>query len=82
MQQEISRLTLGWVWRSLKVLAYSIGGAVAVAVVGGVLYLGSRADLERWHLVDLDQVFTAEMRLASFEAYLRLEERLFRQLDA
>jgi alpha-beta hydrolase superfamily lysophospholipase len=67
--------------RSLKALSYSALGAFVVLVTGGVLYLESRADLARWHLVYLDQEFTADTPIHSFEAYLELEERLFSELD-
>ena len=46
-----------------------------------VLYLNSRPELEVWHTADLDEEFTANSDIASFEDYLALESRLFAQLD-
>jgi pimeloyl-ACP methyl ester carboxylesterase len=58
-------------------------------VVGGILIyvLGLRSglDLEIWHRVDLESEFTAAAaaagEVATFEAYRRLEDELFAELD-
>lgn len=69
-------------WRALRGFSYSLLGAAVVALVVFVLYLNQREELELWHLADLDREFTAESGIDSFEAYLALEQVLFRQLDA
>jgi len=69
------------VWSGFKGLAYSVVGALAVLVIGFIVYMNSRADLDVWHLADLDEEFTVDSRVESFEEYLVLEDRLFRQLD-
>ena len=43
--------------------------------------MNSRADLDVWHLADLDEEFTVDSKVETFEDYLALEDRLFRQLD-
>jgi alpha-beta hydrolase superfamily lysophospholipase len=80
-RKNFSHLIRALLGRSLKALAYGALGASVVLLIGGVLYLESRADLARWHLVYLDQEFTTETPIDSFDAYLELEERLFHQLD-
>jgi alpha-beta hydrolase superfamily lysophospholipase len=65
----------------LKALAYGTVGAVLVLLVVFVLYLDGRSDLSAWHTVDLDQEFTEDSQVTTFEEYLALEERLFAQLD-
>lgn len=65
----------------LKASLYSAAGAAVVLIIVFVLYLDGRADLAPWHLVELDEEFTADSNLAAFEDYLRLEDRLFAQLD-
>ena len=64
-----------------KALAYSAVGALVVLVVGFIVYMNSRASLNVWHLADLDEEFTVNSKVESFEDYLALEERLFKQLD-
>jgi alpha-beta hydrolase superfamily lysophospholipase len=60
---------------------YGIAGAFLTLVVGFVLYLNDRPDLNVWHLADLDEEFTAQSDVSSFEEYLALEDRLFSQLQ-
>lgn len=65
----------------LRALAYSAVGASVVLIIVFVVYLDSRADLDVWHLADLDEEFTVASEVESFADYLALEERLFHQLD-
>ena len=67
--------------RILLAAIYSMLGATLVLIVVFVLYLNSRADLDIWHTADLDEEFTEDSGVDSFEEYLDLEERLFEQLD-
>lgn len=67
--------------RILMAAIYSMLGATFVLIVVFVLYLNSRADLDIWHTVDLDEEYTRDSGVDSFEEYLDLEERLFEQLD-
>jgi len=66
---------------ALRAAAYSALGAAVVLVVVFVVYLNNRADLDVWHLAELDEEFTTDSEVDSFSEYLALEERLFRQLD-
>jgi alpha-beta hydrolase superfamily lysophospholipase len=65
----------------LKSVAHALAGALAVALIAAVYVLDSRPDLSVWHLANLDEEFTANADVANFEAYLRLEDRLFEQLE-
>jgi len=62
-------------------LTYVSFGAVLGLIIAFVIYLDSRSNLQLWHIVELDAEFTADSNVADFEAYLALEDRLFRQLD-
>lgn len=62
-------------------LAAGLVGCVLVAVIALVMVLNGRPDLSVWHLVDLDEEFTEDSDVTSFEQYLALEDRLFAQLD-
>jgi alpha-beta hydrolase superfamily lysophospholipase len=64
-----------------KALIYlTFGGLIALVGVF-VFYLDSRPDLKVWHKAELDAEFTAESPVADFPGYLRLEEKLFQQLE-
>jgi alpha-beta hydrolase superfamily lysophospholipase len=58
--------------------------AIAVAACASALLSGcSTQGLERWHTVDLDEEYRASRadEIPTFADYLRLEDRLFAQLD-
>lgn len=67
-----------------KLLVFSLcsgtGVLITLAIVF-VVYLNSKPDLSIWHTVDLDAEFTQHSNVHTFEGYLALEDRLFRQLD-
>ena len=64
-----------------KALAYSALGALVVLVIVFIVYMNSRASLNVWHLADLDEEFKVDSKVETFEDYLALEDRLFKQLD-
>jgi len=66
---------------ALRLLFYGAIGVVLTLLVVFVEYLDGRDDLEVWHRADLDQEFTVDSELGSFDEYLELEDRLFAQLD-
>lgn len=67
--------------RLLRRVLLSLLGAFLVIIVFGVLELNSRPDLSVWHETVLDEEFTADSGLQTFDEYLELEDRLFKQLD-
>lgn len=67
--------------RLIRQVLLSLLGALLVIIVLGVLELNSRPDLSVWHETVLDEEFTADAGLQTFDEYLELEERLFDQLD-
>ena len=67
--------------KALTIFTYSALGACAAALAGGIWYLENRPDLDIWHTVNLTEEFTAASDLDSFADYLKLEERVFAQLD-
>ena len=66
---------------ALRLLFYGSIGVVLTLVMVFVNYLDGRADLSIWHHANLDQEFTVNSQVASFEEYIALEDRLFAQLD-
>ena len=77
----IRRIPTSLVKRAARAIAYGLVGGFCVAITGFVLYLNDRPDLKVWHTVELDAEFTADSSVTSFEEYLALEDRLFKQLD-
>ncbi len=65
----------------LMIGLYGSAGAALALVVIFVVVMNNRPDLSIWHLVELDEEFTADSGVASFKDYLALEDRLFKQLD-
>lgn len=78
MKLRLTRFT----WRLIKAVAFSLAGALVVLIIGFVLFLDSRPDLDVWHLANLNEEFRADAGVETFADYLALEERLFAQLDA
>lgn len=72
----------GHIWKLLRFLLHGLLGAALTLLFVAVIYLDSRADLDLWHTADLDEEFTENSPVGSFEEYLELEQRLFTQLDA
>ena len=73
--------TVRFIRRGIRAVAYGAIGAVLVLIAVLVVYLNSRADLEIWHLAELDEEFRADSGVGTFSDYLVLEERLFGQLE-
>ncbi|HKJ16327.1 MAG TPA: alpha/beta fold hydrolase [Xanthomonadales bacterium] len=65
----------------LLFFGYGLLGAFVTMTVVFLVTLEKRPDLEPWHTADLDEEFTAESDIHDLESYLRLEDRLFGQLD-
>lgn len=61
--------------------AAALFGAVMTLLVGFVVYVNDKPDLEIWHRVVLENEFTAESDLQTFDEYLRNEERVFDELQ-
>jgi len=67
--------------QGLKILLYGAIGSALTLIVVFVMMLNARPDLHLWHEVDLDEEFTVDSGVSTFEEYLALEDRLFKQLD-
>jgi len=70
-----------WLRRLFFAFASGISGGMLTLLVAFVVYLGHRPDLSVWHTAKLDEEFTADSEIGSFEEYLKLEDRLFAQLS-
>ncbi|MHC4304502.1 MAG: alpha/beta hydrolase [Planctomycetota bacterium] len=76
------RIVRGSVRHAVRIVVYGLVGALLMAITLVVVVLERRPDLGPWHTVHLDEEFTADAPVESFDEYLALEERLFTQLDA
>lgn len=77
----LTRVTLGTLRHSLRLLVAGVIGGLLVAIVVAVVSLERRPDLEVWHEAKLDEEFNADSEVESFADYLALEDRLFQQLQ-
>ena len=66
---------------ALRLLGYGLLFSLAVGLIVYINILERRPDLSIWHHVDLDEEFIEESDVTSFNQYLALEDRLFKQLD-
>jgi pimeloyl-ACP methyl ester carboxylesterase len=65
----------------VRAVLYGGVGVVLTLLIVFVSYINGKPDLEVWHTADLDEEFTANSPVATFEEYLELEDRLFAQLE-
>jgi alpha-beta hydrolase superfamily lysophospholipase len=71
----------GTIKHAVRIVAYGLVGAVLMIITLVVVVLERRPDLNAWHTIHLDEEFTANGPVKSFDEYLTLEGRLFAQLD-
>ena len=62
-------------------LGYGLIGAFISLLAIAIYVLEQRAELHIWHEVQLDEEFTSNSKVKDFADYLKLEERLFKQLE-
>lgn len=68
----------------LLAVGYGLLGVIVTLLLVYGTVLQNRPDLKPWHTGELDEEFTTQKKelIHSFEEYLKLEERLFRQVRA
>lgn len=62
-------------------LFYSLIGTSIALIAMAVWFLNARPDLSIWHTSDLTAEYQATSDLYSFDEYLKLEDKLFAELD-
>jgi pimeloyl-ACP methyl ester carboxylesterase len=79
----MKRKLLRRAWYVLRACIYTALGTVVGGVALYLYLLQSRPDLSPWHEVALEEEFTVRKQdeVATLEAYLALEDRLFKELD-
>lgn len=78
---ENNNVALKVIRHLLRIIATMFAGVVISLVVVAVLFLNSHPDLNVWHTAALNEEFTVDAPVKTFEDYLALEHRLFAQLD-
>ena len=72
-------------WWSIRKATYlaviSLLGVLIVGVTAGIFYMKSLPKLSTWHTVKLKHDFKRHSNVHTFEAYLKLEDALFKELD-
>ena len=76
-----TRAMVGTARQVFRALFYGVIGATIVVIILAVRYLDNRPDLNVWHTANLDEEFTENSNVKTFNQYLALEDRLFAQLD-
>ena len=66
----------------LRALVYGTIGAALMLVLFGAQHLNNRPDLKVWHTAKLNEEFSRDSGIVSFEDYLAMEDRLFDELDS
>jgi alpha-beta hydrolase superfamily lysophospholipase len=75
------RVVSHFVGQVLRALGYGLLGSFISALVVYIIFIERQTDLSIWHHAELDEEFTASSDVSSFDQYLALEDRLFKQLD-
>ncbi|MBP7664265.1 alpha/beta hydrolase [Shewanella oncorhynchi] len=60
---------------------YASTGIVVALLATGIYFLNARPELSLWHTVELKSEFHYNTKLANFNEYLSLEERLFAEVE-
>ena len=72
-------------WWSIRKATYlaviSLIGIIIVGLTAVMLYVKSLPELSTWHTVQLKHEFSRDSDVHTFEAYLKLEDELFKELD-
>ena len=77
----MKRFAIRWFKRVLRTFSYGAVGAFTMLAIVFVIHLENRPDLKVWHETELDAEFTADSQVPGFPDYLKLENRLFEQLE-
>lgn len=81
MINRLFRMALRALHALLRPVFFTMMGALIAVVVFAVIYLNNKPDLSVWHTVFLDEEFSISSGVDSFEDYLKLEDRLFQELE-
>ena len=79
MKQQIVCFLKATILKMLYILMGTLIGAITLYIY----LMNNRPELSLWHTVNLDEEYTVEKQaeVTSFEAYIKLENRLFKQLQ-
>jgi alpha-beta hydrolase superfamily lysophospholipase len=77
----MKKIVLSTASYALKCCLYGVVGATIMLLVVGIRAMNNKPDLQVWHVVELDEEFTEESAVTTFDEYVALEDRLFHQLD-
>ncbi len=77
----MKKIVLSTASYAFKSFLYGVVGAVIMLLIVAIKFLNDKPDLQVWHTAELDEEFTVDSEVTTFQEYLDLEERLFAQLD-
>lgn len=67
--------------RIVLIVAAAFAGAAGTLLIGFVLYVNDKPDLDIWHTIVLENEFTIQRDLRTFDEYLLTEDRVFDELQ-
>jgi len=68
--------------KATQLLFSAFLGALFIGIIAFILYMKSLPALSTWHTTILQNEFTTESSVKDFDAYIALENRLFKELDS
>ena len=77
----MKQIILSYSSYALKAFLYGLLCASIILLIGAIHCLNDKPELQLWHTAQLDQEYQADCEVTTFEEYLALEGRLFKQLD-
>jgi len=67
--------------KATRILFVASLGALLIGIIGFMLYMNSLPPLNIWHTTILKNEFNTKSDVKDFDAYIALEEELFKELD-
>jgi alpha-beta hydrolase superfamily lysophospholipase len=76
------KVPLWSVRKAFYLLFLAFLGSLLIGITVFILYMKSLPSLSTWHTTILQNEFTANSSIKDFDAYIALEDRLFKELDS
>jgi len=68
--------------KAFYILFLAFLGSLLIGITAFILYMNSLPSLSTWHTTILQNEFTANSSIKDFDAYIALEDQLFKELDS
>jgi len=82
LESVFIKIPLQYLHKILRILVPIFSTFLLIGIVVFLLYMESLPSLSTWHTTILQNEFTTESPVKDFDAYITLEDRLFKELDS